>query len=340
MSVAESRFEHRLDGGTDLASAAALLAKGERVIAQFGAATYNSRTLAEVDRLAKQFGRLLKVRFFGHYGSQFDFTVLRRVPHISNLTVDCDEAINFEVLQDLEFLQAVHVGVFIGVPDDLLSYRSLHRVESLGVGGGSSNRLMLDCLGAYTRLADLTVAGYTKGIEELAGAKKLMRLRLTGIGSKQRLHFVNKLPALRELSLLLGGRQDIDEVVCPTVQRLELIRVRGLARVRTENFVGLEHFEVQDQLQLRGLTFSGASRRLLSCRVVNCKTLHVIEGLKALEILEGLHVYLTAVDFDELVRQGLPSSLKVLAFHDRSRRADAVIQKKLADLGFTAPQVA
>jgi protein phosphatase 1 regulatory subunit 7 len=134
--------------------------------------------------------------------------------------------------------------------------------------------------------------------------------------------------------LLLGGRENIEEVVNPSVEEIEIIRVRGFSHLHTENFVGLRHLKIHDQLQLRSLVFSSASRLLLSLYVANCKSLQKLEGLNALGNLEQLRIYLTSIDFDGLVQPGLPSNLKTFAFHERSRRADGLTQKKLIELGF------
>jgi protein phosphatase 1 regulatory subunit 7 len=338
LSAAEVQsFEHRLDGDTDPTAVAELLAQGERVIVQFGSATYTKKTLQRLDRLAEQFGLALQIRFFGHHGSSFDFKTLLHLPHVANLAVDClDEADNIEVLQELECLQALKVGVFLGTPDEILSYPSLQHLERLTLGGGRSSGLVLDHLAGYQRLTDLHITGYTKGIEQLAEVKSLKRLSLSGIGNRQSLRFVSNLPSLREFSLLLGGREDIKEVVNPSIEEIEIIRVRGFSNLHAENFVGLQHLQIQDQLQLRSLIFSSASRRLLSLCVANCKSLQNLEGLNALGSLEQLRVVFTLVDFEGLVKMGLPSSLKTFAFHERSRRADGVIQKKLTELGFVA----
>jgi hypothetical protein len=336
MAVAEApKIEHRVDGDTDPTAIAELLMNGERVIVQFGTAKYTKKTLEPFDRLAKQFGLALQIRFFGHYGSSFDFRPLLHLPHVANLSIDAlDEAINFEVLRELECLRALNVGVYIGTPDDLLSYPSLRRLQRLVLGGGRSDRLVLEHLVDYRELSDLHVTGYTKGIDQLAKITTLDRLSLSGIGNRQNLSFVSELPSLREFSLLLGGRENLEEVVNPTIEEIEIIRVRGFAHLHTENFVGLKHPQIHDQLQLRSLMFSGVSRQLLTLYVANCKSLQTIHGLGALGSLEQLRILLTAIDFDSLVKQSLPGSLKSFSFHERSRRADAVTQKKLAGLGF------
>jgi protein phosphatase 1 regulatory subunit 7 len=336
LSAAEApNIEHRLDGDTDPAAIAERMTQGERVIVQFGAATYTKKKLGQLDRLAEQFGSALQIRFFGHYGSRFDLKTLLQLPHVANLAVDAlHEATNFEVLQELECLRALNVGVFLGTPDEILSYPSLRGLERLVLGGGSSNSLVLDSLAGYRRLADLHITGYTKGIEQLAEIKCLKRLSLSGIGNRQSLSFVSNLSSLREFSLLLGGRKDIEEVVNPFIEEMEIIRVRGFSHLHAENFVGLQHLQIHDQLQLCSLVFSGASRKLRSLYVANCKSLQKLEGLNALGNLEQLRIYLTSINFDSLVQLGLSSSLKTFAFHERSRRADAVIQKKLTELGF------
>jgi hypothetical protein len=110
--------------------------------------------------------------------------------------------------------------------------------------------------------------------------------------------------------------------------------VRGLARLKLEHFTGLKKLSVDDQIQIRALSFSRPSRALQSLRVVNCKALESLAGLNNLVDLQHLNIFGTSVDFDTLMSDGIPKSLKKFVFYSKSRKADVAIHKRLRALGF------
>ncbi len=327
-------MEHRIDGH-QLDGVPELLASGEHVIVQFAEPPATKTTLAELNRLAKKYGVALQLRFFGHYGSRFDFETLLQLPNMENLVADClDEAVHFEALRELRSLRRVAIGVHNGTPDDLLTYPSLSGVERLVLGGGHCNTLELSPLAEYGALRSLHIAGYTKGIDQLAKLTDLHSLSLSSIGNRQNLDFVDKLSSLRSLRLTLGGREHIDEVINPAVEELAVVRVRGLSRLKPEQLTGLKKLSIDDQLQIRSLSFSNRSRALQALRIVNCKALESLEGLTHLVALERLSIFGTSIDFDALMSRGIPKRLKSFAFYSKSRRLDVAIHKRLRALGF------
>jgi hypothetical protein len=101
-------WQHRIDGFTqhDAANIAAYAAAGERVIVQFGRRGYTDEQLAELNQLAKLYGRGLEIRFYGHYGEVFDGSVLRYLPDASCVSIDClSHARNLDALSHIEGLQ-------------------------------------------------------------------------------------------------------------------------------------------------------------------------------------------------------------------------------------------
>jgi hypothetical protein len=104
--------EHRIDG-QELKGVSELLASGEHVIVQFSKPCCDKETLVELNRLAKEHGVALQIRFFGHYSSRFDFETLLQLPNVENLAADClQEAVHFEALRELRSLRRVAIGVY------------------------------------------------------------------------------------------------------------------------------------------------------------------------------------------------------------------------------------
>lgn len=327
-------MEHRIDGH-QLNGVAELLASGEHVIVQFAKPPATKGTLAELNRLAKRYGVALQIRFFGYCGSRFDFETLLQLPNMENLVADClHEAVHFEALRELRSLRQVAIGVHNGTPDDLLTYPSLSGVERLVLGGGHYNSLDLSPVSDYRALRSLDITGYTRGIDQLAKLTDLQSLSLSSIGNRQDLGFVNKLSSLRSLRLILGGREHIDEVINPSIEEMTVVRVRGLSRLKPEQFTGLKKLSIDDQLQISSLSFSKHSRALQSLRIVNCKALESLEGLTNLGAFESLSVFGTSIDFDTLMSSGIAKSLKKFVFYSKSRRLDVEIHKRLRALGF------
>ena len=56
---------------------------------QFSEPTYNEKLLKSVNKLCKKFGDKLEVRFYGHYSSTFDCAVLKHLPDVEWLSIDC-----------------------------------------------------------------------------------------------------------------------------------------------------------------------------------------------------------------------------------------------------------
>lgn len=63
---------------------------------QFQEPNYTPALLEQIDGLCREYGGLLEVRFWGHMKSVFDAGILRHIPSIQNLAVDCMDDIRNE----------------------------------------------------------------------------------------------------------------------------------------------------------------------------------------------------------------------------------------------------
>ena len=328
-------MQHRITDSNNLADAEAILVEGGEIIIQFSGDTYSESTLRKLNELAKIYKNRIEIRFYGHYGSSFDISTLKQVRNVSNLSIDClMNASNFEELKGLHFLNRLSIGVYNTLPEDILSYPSLENLESLTITESKQRKLNLSHLSKFHRLQNLYLVGHTRFIETVGLLSSLQKLGLSQIGNKQKLHFINSLDGLKKLTVILGGRENLHEILNQSIEELEVIRVRGISDLNTGNFPGLKRLLIEDQIRLTELSFCKENKRLQSIFIGNCKELVLLSGLSKLAYLERLNIYQTSLDFDRLVAESLPPNLNEFKFYSRSRKTDVGIHKKLTTMGF------
>ncbi len=312
-------MQHRITDSNNLTDAEALLAEGGKVVVQFSGPTYLQSTLRRLNELAKFYKNRVEIRFYGHYSSSFDLNTLKQVENVSNLSIDCLLNVsNFEAINELHWLDRLSIGVYNELPEDILSYPSLENLRSLTISESKQRKLNLSHLSRFHRLHNLYLVGHTRSIETVGLLSNLNSLGLSQIGSKQGLGFLNSLEGLKKLTVILGGRENLNEVFSQSLEELEVIRVRGVSELITGNFPRLKSLRIEDQIRLTELSFGSKSRDLQSIFIGNCKELTSLKGLCKLSSLERLRVFQTSVDFDRLVSEGLPPDLSEFAFYSRS----------------------
>lgn len=328
-------MQNRINNSNDLVEAEQILAGGGEVVVQFSGSTYLQSTLEKLNVLAEVYKDRIEIRFYGHYSSTFDFNAIRQIPNVRNLSVDClQNASNIEVLRDLQWLNRLSIGVYNGLPEDLLSYTSLENLGSLVVSESKQKKLNLSYLSKFHRLHELYLVGQTRSIETVGSLPNLRRLSLAQIGNKQSLGFLNSLESLRKLTILLGGRENLNEISLQSLEELEVLRVRGVSELNPGAFPGLKRLRVEDQIRLKEISFGGENPDLQNLVIGNCKELTLLNGLSRLSSLERLRIYQTSLDFDWLVSEGLPRNLRDFSFYGRTKRVDDEIQGKLGAMGY------
>jgi protein phosphatase 1 regulatory subunit 7 len=330
-------MQQRITDSDDLTIAENLLAQGQEVVVQFSEDGYSVDTLRGLNELAIKYGNSLQIRFFGFYSSSFDFRTLLAVKDVRNLAVDCLlNASNFETLGELSSLSRLSVGVYNSLPENLLSYASLNNLESLSVTESKQRKLDLSHLSRFELLRELCVVGHTKSIASIGSVSGLTELRLSQIGSGQKIDFINSLSMLKKLTVILGGRDNLNEVMSPSIEELQVLRVRGISEIEPTNFPRLKSLLVEDQIRLQSMEFTSGNQDLKKVVLGNCKDLASVRGLAELPSLDTFRVYQTSLDLDALLSQGLPPSLRNFAFYTKSQKKNSAIQGKLAALGYNA----
>jgi hypothetical protein len=320
----------------DLLSIERRLGAGEPLILQFNAPTYTRELLRKVDSFCSEFRDQLTVRFYGHYGTSFDCRTLESVPNVTSLDVDClQRADNIQSLAELPSLNRISIGIFELEDNEILRFANLSAVRFLSIGDTRTKAVELSFLGEYSNLECLRISGHTRGLEAVAKAPSLNSLALNCIGKKTRLGFVSRVPNLRALSLLLGGRSSIAEIELRQLQDLEIVRVQGLSDLgEISRFPELTSFAIEDQIRIENLSFSPCCSKLNSVRIFNCKSLRTISGLKNLTQLEHLRIGRTSMTVDALLALELPPSLKTCGIYTGKERENQRIREVLGSRGY------
>jgi hypothetical protein len=322
---------------------AAILARGCTPIVQFSRPGYTPELLRSLDALCAEFGVQIQVRFYGYHRDGFDAAALSHLPHVRWLLVDGVMRIdNEECFWHLPSLERLSFGAFEFDRPDFLAGFALERFTGFALVETRKRNLDLAPLTRCGRLTELYINGHTRNIGAVAGLPKLTALHLRGIPRQQDLAFVGAVAGLRDLSLSLGGRAAIDEISHAGLESLHIARVRGLASLGSlGRFSALRRLQVEDQLQLREISLSGA--RLHELLLVNCKSLARIDGLDEQIDLAHFRTRRTALDLDHLVKRAWPPAMRILALYSGSEKWNKAARQELdrrgyREFGYVAPE--
>lgn len=320
----------------DAAAIGAAIAAGRQVLVQFDTLSEPEPLLPELDALAAIHGVALTIRIYGYDPRVFDARILRALPHVASLSIDCHRnALYLETLGELRHLKRLDLGVYELAQTDILQLENLHGLEYLQLGETAKNNIDLAPLRHYTQLSALAIEGHAGHIDTLAGLPALTRLSLYRIKNKVALDFIAGIAQLDRLLLQLGGRESIREIDAPRLNKLEIIRVRGLAELGDlGRFPLLRQLWLEDQIKLTQLDVGG-NPLLEQLYLLTCKGLGRLDGLAVLPALRQLSVSETGLDIDALLAQGLPASLRNVRFRTGKVKRDEEIVALLASLNYS-----
>ncbi|WP_426076073.1 hypothetical protein [Janthinobacterium sp. PSPC3-1] len=318
----------------DAAEIGAAIAAGRQVLVQFDTLGEPEPLLPELDALAATHGAALTIRIYGYDPRVFDTRILRALPHVASLSIDCHRnALYLETLGELHHLKRLDLGVYELAQTDILQLENLHGLEHLSLGESAKNNIDLAPLRHYTRLSTLAIEGHAGHIDTLAGLPALTRLSLYRIKNKVALDFMSGIAQLDRLLLQLGGRESIQEIDAPRLNKLEIIRVRGLEDLGDlGRFPLLRQLWLEDQIKLTQLDVRD-NPLLERLHLLTCKGLERLDGLALLPALHTLTVSETRLDFDALLAGGLPAALTDMRFRTGKVRRDEEIRAMLALAG-------
>lgn len=309
----------------DPAEVAAAAASRERLVIQFSEpGTYPERLLHAVNEACRLAGSRLQVRFYGHYRSRFDAAVLRHLPDVQNLAADCLMRIeNEDEIGRLPKLEHLSLGVFELDRPDVLNSLDLGRLTRLTLIETRKRNIDLAPLAGCRSLAELYINGHAKGIGAIAGLPALRKLTLSAFAKRYDLQFVAAMPSLIDLTLVLGGRQNLDDLASATLETLQVLRVRGVETMGDlARFPALTALRIEDQLQITDLDLNGANLERLW--LFNCKNLATLHGLDRQQRLREFSASRVALDMDALRDRDWPASTRsVQLFTGKTKWNDA-----------------
>jgi hypothetical protein len=138
------------------------------------------------------------------------------------------------------------------------------------------------------------------------------------------------------LKFTLGSRENINEISENKIERLEIVRVRGFKNFRNlDNFCNLKSLLLAYEPQLKHINFNTEFYQLLDLRLVFCKNLLKIKGVKNLKKINELRIAGTSIEFDKFIKQEFPQSLEIFAFNTLRIKRDKLIKAELEKLGYS-----
>ena len=308
----------------------------EQFVVQFDKPeAYTSAGLALLNEACQLAQDRLQVRFYGHYGTRFDATSLRHLPDVCNLSVDClSEIIQEEEIGRLPKLRKLSFGVFELNRPDFLDTIDLGRIVRLVLAENRKRNINLSSLARCGSLDELFIHGHSKGIDAIAG---LPHLRKLGLGAYARAHpldFIAAISGLKALTLILGGRANIDDLSSTTVEMLQVLRVRGVTTLGDlSRLPALSALRIEDQLQLFQLDLSGP--KLERLQLFNCRNLAELSGLDMQNRLREFVASGVALDLNALRDRDWPATMKAVKLFSGSKKWSDDAEARLTARGLS-----
>jgi hypothetical protein len=294
---------------------------------------YDPSIFAQVNACCARFGARLTIRFFGHDKTDFDGEILKHLPAVRALIIQVTRARNIEFIGQLSHLEELGLGVFEEDYPRILENSGIQRVQRLILIDTRRNNIDLAPLASFPNLNQLLLCAHARHIEVLGGLGNLRRLSLNQIKKSVRFPWIHSMTALRDLTILLGSRTDIDEVSHEHIEHLRVDRVRGIERVDLAAFPSLSRFHMEDQLHVEGLDLTPVQSTLRSMTIWNCKNFQYLRGIEKMSSLEFLWVGNTKVNPDPII-PALPKCLREVTLSGYGKRRGDTIKALLQERGF------
>lgn len=308
----------------------------KHVIVQYSDNIFNDNTLSKLNDLCKKYDDSFGVRFYGYYSGSFDFRTLLKIPNVKCLYVDCLTRVdNISILSELNNLTKLSLGVYELKETEILKAENFKNLTELILTETKVKSLNLAHLKDYRNLKFLILGGHTKNIESIGEISNLEYLSLNSI-KKTPVDFVNNLKKLKTLKFILGGRENIREIEDNEIENLEIVWVRGFNDISNiSKFKKIKYLQIEDNIQLQKVHFDSELPELKDLKILNCKTLNSLTGLEQLKSLHQLRVYKTEIDFNTIISQKLPETLKVFSFYTTKKKIDDAIREQLNKKGYS-----
>lgn len=167
------------------------LSKEKTVIVQFSDPTYDKGKLAQLNNLCKDYDQNLAIRFYGHYFSKFDCSVVKQISNVKNLSIDgLQDFDNVSALTELENLKVFELGIYGLKEPEFFKAVNFKQLIELNIYATNTKKLNLEYIRNFKSLKYLTIEEHTKNIEAIGELSNLEYLSLCSI-KKQSVEFIN-----------------------------------------------------------------------------------------------------------------------------------------------------
>jgi hypothetical protein len=236
----------------------------------------------------------ISLRVYGHYSEKCDLSFIKRIPSLRKFSADClMDAIGIENVIELSNLEELGVGIY-----NLDSFDFLDQInpnlKELYLHRTKSKKPKISSISRFTDLEYLYLEGQQKGIEEIKKLKKIRKLILRSISTKN-LDFLKGLNELWLVDIKLGGIQNFDALkTLPKLKYLELWQIRNLSDLSfISELKTLQNLFIQSLKQVTELPNFENNSKLRRIYLENLKGLTNLNSLKNVPNLKEL-VYVLA----------------------------------------------
>jgi hypothetical protein len=223
----------------------------------------------------------ISLRVYGHYSENCDLTFIKNIPSLRKFSADClMEAKGIEVVTELNNLEELGVGIYNLDNFDFLENINPN-LKELYLQKTKSKKPKISSISRFTELEYLYLEGQQKGIESINELKKLEKVILRSISTKN-VDYLSDLKELWSVDIKLGGTQNFDALTTlPKLKYLELWQIRNLSDLSFVSKLNtLQNLFIQSLKQLDKLPDFKNSVSLKRIYLENLKGLTKLDSLK------------------------------------------------------------
>ncbi|WP_156307615.1 leucine-rich repeat domain-containing protein [Sphingobacterium endophyticum] len=221
------------------------------------------------------------LRVYGHYGKNCDLSFIQKIPSLRRISADClMDAKGVEVFSQLKNLEHLGVGIFNLDNFDFLDNINSNLTE-LYLHNTRSKKTKINSIQRFEHLNYLYLEGQQKGIEAISNLKKLKKIVLRSISTKN-VDYLKNLEHLWSVDIKLGGIKDLSGLTSlKSIKYLELWQVRDLADLSfISKLESLQNLFIQSLKQLTKLPDFSNNNKLRRIYLENLRGLNDLSTLK------------------------------------------------------------
>ena len=277
----------------------------------------------------------IEIRIYGHYSSECDLSIVKNIPDVQNLSVDClMSASNIDTISQLQNLKSLSIGVY-----NLESLEFLKGVPSslkkLFIGATKSKKPDLMGLNRFSELEELYIEGQNKNIDVVGQLSSLKKLVLRSTSPKD-ISFIRELGNLWSLDIKIGGIPNLKPLEgLQNIKYLELWQIKGLSDISViSSLVGLEFLFLQ---ALRNIASLPDASMLVNLRRVYLDTMKGLKDVSGIltspSLEEYIHVCAQNMQPDQYIELLKLPTLKKALFGFGSDKKNKVIEEQMQKYG-------